>query len=176
MSLEHLPGILSTERLVLRPREPGDAGIMRQLWSERDERVPPHRRLDDDGRPTVEELAARIRADASSSGLLAVERKGIGDVIGYCGITASDDAPPNEPELAFELLRAVHGHGYATEAAAAVVAWARDAGYRRLRAGVWDWNAASRRVLTKLGFRETGSVGPGSVHRQSLMTIRDLEA
>jgi ribosomal-protein-alanine N-acetyltransferase len=176
MVLEHLPGILSTERLVLRLREPADAGIMRQLWSERDERVPPHRRLNEEGRPTVEELAARIRAEATSSGLLAVERKGTGDVIGYCGINAPNDTAPNEPELAFELLRAVHGHGYATEAAAAVVDWARVAGYPRLRAGVWDWNLASRRVLAKLGFREAGSVGPGSTHGQSLMTIRDLTA
>jgi ribosomal-protein-alanine N-acetyltransferase len=162
MALEQLPGILTTERLVLRPREPGDAGVMRQLWSERDERVPPHRRLDDEGRPTVEELAARLRAEAPSSGLLAVERKGVGDVIGYCGINT------------LELLRAVHNHGYATEAGGAVVAWAREAGYSRLRAGVWDWNVASRRVLQKLGFREVGSVGHRSPHGQSLMTIRDL--
>jgi ribosomal-protein-alanine N-acetyltransferase len=174
MALEQLPGILMTERLVLRPLEPGDAGVMRQLWSERDERVPPHRRLDDEGRPTVEELAARLRAEAPDSGLLAVERKGVGDVIGYCGINALDDAPPDEPELAFELLRAVHNHGYATEAGGAVVAWAREAGYSRLRAGVWDWNVASRRVLQKLGFREVGNVGPRSPHGQSLMTIRDL--
>jgi ribosomal-protein-alanine N-acetyltransferase len=176
MALEHLPGILMTERLVLRPREPGDAAVMRQLWSERDERVPPHRRLDAEGRPTVEELAARIRAKAPNSGLLAVERKGTGDVIGYCGITAADDAPPNEPELALELLRAVHGHGYATEAGGAVVTWAGEVGFSRLHAGVWDWNVASRRVLQKLGFRETGSVGPRSPHGQSLMTICDLGA
>ena len=39
--------------------------------------------------------------------------------------------------------------------------WASEAGYRRLWAGVWDWNVASRRVLEKLGFREAGRVEPG---------------
>ena len=53
----------------------------------------------------------------------------------------------NEPELAFELLRAVHNRGYVTEAASAVILWAGEAGYPRLWATVWDWNVASRGVL-----------------------------
>jgi GNAT superfamily N-acetyltransferase len=76
-----------------------------------------------------------------------VERKGTADVIGYCGLTVHGNGSPDEPELAYELLRAAHGRGYATEAGRAVVTWASEAGYRRLWAGVWDWNAASRRVL-----------------------------
>ena len=87
-----------------------------------------------------------------------MERKGTADVIGYCGLTIHGNGLPDEPELAYELLSAVHGCGYATEAGRAVVAWADEAGYRRLRAGVWDWNVASRRVLEKLGFREAGRV------------------
>jgi [ribosomal protein S5]-alanine N-acetyltransferase len=53
-----------------------------------------------------------------------------------------------------------------------VVTWATEAGYRRLWAGVWDWNVASRRVLEKLGFREAGRVQPVSVHGHSLLTVR----
>ncbi len=60
-----------------------------------------------------------------------------------------------EPELAFELLRQAWGRGYATEAAWAVLEWARSSGHERLWATVWDWNTASRRVLAKLGFTET---------------------
>jgi [ribosomal protein S5]-alanine N-acetyltransferase len=71
------------------------------------------------------------------------------------------------------LLRAAHGCGYATEAGRAVVTWASEAGYRRLWAGVWDWNVASRRVLEKLGFRETDRVEPGSVYGHSLLTVRE---
>jgi ribosomal-protein-alanine N-acetyltransferase len=36
-----------------------------------------------------------------------------------------------------------------------VVGWARSSGCERLWASVWQWNAASRRVLEKVGFTET---------------------
>jgi hypothetical protein len=66
--------------------------------------VPPRRRIDADGHPTVGDLEESIRTHQSSSiGLLAVERKAEGDVIGYCGLIESDRG--EEPELAFELLR-----------------------------------------------------------------------
>lgn len=166
---------LETDRLVLRGRRSDEAAVYRQLWTERDPRVPAHRRVDTDGRPTVEDIAAWIDAEAGGPvpRLLAVERKAAGDVIGYCGLTDRSSGPAGEPELAFELLRAVHGNGYATEAGQAVVAWADESGIARLWAGVWDWNVASRRVLAKLGFRETGQVERTSVHGQSLLTVRE---
>jgi ribosomal-protein-alanine N-acetyltransferase len=110
--------------------------------------------------------------DRLGPGILAVERKGTADVIGYCGLTFHGNGSPDEPELVYELLRAAHGCGYATEAGRAVVTWASEAGYLRLGAGVWDWNVASRRVLEKLGFRETGRVEPDSVYGYSIMTTR----
>jgi [ribosomal protein S5]-alanine N-acetyltransferase len=154
----------------------GEAAVYRQLWTERDPRVPPHRRIDSDGRPTIEDIAAQIRAGLAEPGpgILAVERKASADVIGYCGLSIHGNGSADEPELAYELLRAAHGCGYATEAGRAVVAWASEAGYRRLWAGVWDWNAASRRVLDKLGFREEGRVEPSSVYGHSLLTVREL--
>ena len=166
---------LETDRLILRHSRMGDAIVYRQLWTERDLRVPPHRRINAEGRPTVEDIAARIRAEREAPGprLLTVERKDTADVIGYCGLTVHGSGSPDEPELAYELLRAAHGRGYATEAGRAVVTWASEAGYRRLWAGVWDWNVASRRVLDKLGFRETGRVEPGSVYGHSLLTVRE---
>ena len=96
------------------------------------------------------------------------------DVIGYCGLIFHGNGPPDEPELAYELLRAAHGCGCATEAGRAVVTWASEAGYQRLWAGVRDWNAASRRVLEKLGFRETGRVEPDAVYGDSLLTVREF--
>ena len=127
------------------------------------------------GRPTVQDIAARIQAEnaASGPGLLAVERNSMRDVIGYCGLIFQGNGSVDEPELAYELLRAAQGAGYATEAAQAVVNWATDAGYRRLWATVWDWNIASRRVLAKLGFQETGPVEPHSTYGVSLLTIRE---
>jgi RimJ/RimL family protein N-acetyltransferase len=153
----------------------GDAAVYRQLWTERDLRVPPHRRINSEGRPTVEDIAAQICAahQEPGLGLLAVERKGTADVIGYCGLIVHGNGSPDEPELAYELLRTAHGCGYATEAGRAVVTWADEVGYRRLCAGVWDWNVASRRVLEKLGFRETVRVESGSVYGHSLLSVRE---
>ena len=166
---------LETDRLILRHRRVGEAAIYRQLWAERDPRVPPHRRINSEGRPTVEDIAAQLRAERGEPGpgILAVERKGTADVIGYCGLTFHGNGSPDEPELAYELLRAAHGRGYATEAGRAVVTWASEAGYRRLWAEVWDWNVASRRVLEKLGFRETGRVEPDSDYGHSLLAVRE---
>ncbi len=176
MSRVRVLDTLETDRLILRYRRVGEAAIYRQLWTERDLRVPPHRRIDPDGRPSEEDIAAQIRAEREGRGpgILAVERKGTADVIGYCGLTFHGNGSPDEPELAYELLLAAHGCGYATEAGWAVVAWASEAGYPRLWAGVWDWNVASRRVLEKLGFRETGRVEPGSVYGHSLLTVREI--
>ncbi len=102
--------------------------------------------------------------------MLAVERKGTGDVIGYCGLVDSEAGPASEPELAFELLRRVWGQGYATEAASAVLDWARASGRERLWATVWDWNTASRRVLAKLGFTETGRTEVDRLHGTTVFT------
>lgn len=171
---------LETERLVLRVSEPADAQVFRTLWTERDPRVPPHRRIGPDGRPTVADIAARLGSASPEHPLrlLTVLRRGssaAGDalaVIGYCGLLDHGNGSPEEPELAYELRRDAQGRGYATEAAAAVVGWADAAGYQRLWAGVWDWNTASRRVLRKLGFTELGPRGPRSEHGCSLLTVR----
>jgi len=167
---------LETDRITLRPQRVSDAAVYRQLWAERDVRVPQHRQINLDGRPTEEDIATQIRDErqASRPGLLAVERKAAGDVIGYCGLVFNGDGTNDEPELAFELLRAIHNKGFATEAGWAVVRWAGEAGYGRLWATVWDWNVASRRVLEKLGFRDTGGVGPETVHGRSLLTVLEV--
>ena len=59
----------------------------------------------------------------------------------------------DEPEIAYELLRAFHGHGYATEAARAVVDAAFATGRRRIWSTVRAWNTPSLNVLEKLGFQ-----------------------
>jgi ribosomal-protein-alanine N-acetyltransferase len=167
--------MLETDRLLLRPWRVVEAAVQRELWTQRDPRVPPHRRIDAGGRPTVAELEEAIRAGRSASvGLLAVERKAVGDVIGYCGLTDRGRGFEGEPEMAFELLRRTWGRGYATEAAMAVLDWARLAGYGRLWAMVWEWNTASRRVLEKLGFTETDHEQVDAVHGTSLVTTKRL--
>ena len=167
--------VLETGRLLLRPWRVAEAVVLRELWTERDPRVPPHRRIDAHGRPTVADLEDSIRTNQPSSiGLLAVERKAAGDVIGYCGLIDSGRGSAGEPELAFELLRRVWHQGYATEAALAVLDWARSSGYERLWATVWEWNTASRRVLAKVGFTETERKELDAVYGNNLFTTRQL--
>ncbi|ANY09695.1 GNAT family acetyltransferase [Pseudonocardia sp. HH130630-07] len=167
--------VLGTPRLLLRPWRVTEAAVQRELWAERDPRVPPHRRIDADGRPTVAEIEESIRlSPVWSTGLPAIERRSAHDVVGYCGLIDSEETPDGEPELAFELLRRVWGRGYATEAGLAILERARSSGHRRLWATVWGWNVASCRVLDKLGFVETGRREAHVVHGANLVFSRRL--
>ena len=168
--------VLETDRLLLRFWRVTEAVVQRELWTERDPRVPSHRRIDADGRPTVADLEESIRTNqpSSSIGLLAVERKAAGDVVGYCGLVDSGRGSRGEPELVFELLRRVWRQGYATEASLAVLDWARSSGYERMWATVWEWNTASRRVLAKAGFTETERKEVDPVYGTTLFTTRRL--
>lgn len=166
--------MLETDRLLLRPLRASDAVMQRQLWSERGPRVPAHRRISADGHPTLEELQERIRTGfrGHSLGLLAIEQRSTGEVIGCCGLLESSHFPTDEPEIAFELLHDRWGRGYATEAARAVVEWADAGGVPRLWATVREWNTASRRVLATLGFVETDRVQPDPEHGDTLFITR----
>lgn len=90
-----------------------EVNIQRELWTERDPRVPPHRRIDADGHPTVAELEVSIATNppSSSISLLAVDRKAARDVIGYGGLIDSGRGSEGEPDLDFELLHRVRRQG-----------------------------------------------------------------
>lgn len=168
--------ILKTDRLVLRRWRGADADVQRRFWEARDPRVPPHRRIGSDGRPTLEDIQDRIkRSDPDPTlGLLAVERRDFGTVIGYSGLIPNDHGQDDEPELAYEFLPAVWGQGYATEASLAVISWAGESGYRRLWATVREWNTASRRVMVKLEFTMTARVEPDDTYGNSLFYTKIL--
>lgn len=104
----------------------------------------------------------------------AIERKAEGDVIGSCGLVDSERVPAREPELAFELLRRHWHQGYATEAALAVIDWAQSSGHERLWATVWEWNTASRRVLSKVSFVETERRDVDADRGTTLFTTKQL--
>jgi RimJ/RimL family protein N-acetyltransferase len=149
-----MPLRLLTERLTLRPWTEADADDYRALVTERDPRARAAER--GDVLPTVENIRGRIAnqlADTGRSGiaLLPAFRRVEGDFVGYCGLIAGHSGF-EEPELGYELLRRFHGNGYATEAARAVVDAAAGTGRKRLWSTVRVWNAASLRVLDKLGF------------------------
>ena len=100
----------------------------------------------------ADRLAAQeIAARRLGIGLLAIERRDSGDVIGYCGLILGRGTL-DEPEIAYELLRRFHGHGYGTEAARAIRDTAVATGRRRLWSTVRASNTPSLRVLEKIGF------------------------
>lgn len=172
-----LPAALTTDRLRLRRRRPSDAAGMRRLWQERDPRS--RRLIDADGHPTVIEMADLILGqlvddDRTGLGLLAIEPIGSSDLLGYCGLTVGV-ATEQEPELAFELFESAQGRGYATEAARAIVAAARDTGRERLWATVRDDNGPSLNVLRKLGFSDSGRRTEHPVHGTSLWMTLSLQ-
>lgn len=142
---------IETERLTLRIRDERDAEWYRELVGERGEEM-----------PTLEEATARLAryrdlTTGTGIGALAICRRAEGDAIGYCALIVGR-ASLDEPEIAYELLRRFHGHGYATEAAQALVAAAAATGRRRLWSTVGAWNAPSLRVLERIGFRRDHTV------------------
>ncbi len=74
------------------------------------------------------------------------------EALGYTAIVVGRGSLA-EPELAYELLPRAHGHGYATEAARALLDAAFETGRRRIWSTIGSWNAPSLRVAEKLGFR-----------------------
>ncbi|WJV45046.1 GNAT family N-acetyltransferase [Streptomyces flavofungini] len=142
---ETMPFHLETERLILRPWAESDAAEFCALLSERGK-----------GTPTVEHIRksiAELLSATATTGiaLLPIQRREEGDFIGYCGLIIGRSTL-EEPEIAYELFQRVHGSGYATEAAGAVLDAAIATGRKRLWSTVGAWNAPSLRVLEKLGF------------------------
>ncbi|MEU6151359.1 GNAT family N-acetyltransferase [Actinosynnema sp. NPDC047251] len=138
---------LETERLVMRPWVASDVGEYRALVTERG-----------GGVPAVENIQERIESQLAATArtgiaLLTLRRRVEGDFIGYCGLIIGR-ASLDEPEIAYELFQRVHGFGYATEAARAVLDAAIAGGWTRLWSTVGAWNAPSLRVLEKLGFEQ----------------------
>ncbi len=151
MTWKPLAPVVETERLTLRVRDERDAAWYRELIGERGEE-----------KLTLEESMVRLARfrDATEDiglGARAIDRRAEGDTIGYCALVVGR-ATVDEPEIAYELLQRFHGHGYATEAAQALVVAAAATGRRRLWSTVRAWNAPSLRVLEKLGFRRDRTV------------------
>lgn len=166
------PGVVfETERLVLRPWRITDARFHRMLWEERDMRVPAHRRITPDGRPTLAELTDWLSSyePVPAPGLMVVQRQRVISPVGYCGLIPNSVGLPDEPELAFEFLRTFWNLGFATEASRKIIEQARAIGYRQLTSTVREWNTASLRVLEKLGFEATYEREIDDAHGDSLL-------
>lgn len=77
-----------------------------------------------------------------------------------------DQARGQQAELGWVLDPAIHGHGYGTEYAAALMAIAFNGlGVRRVEANCFADNLASRRLMEKIGMRLEGHFRQESLHR-----------
>src|SRR6185436_10062199 len=89
---------------------------------------------------------------------VAVDRATDGTFIGWCGLTQGNPAH-RSASMGYCLDDAAWGHGYATEAARALLQWAfATLDLNRVQAETDTRNAASARVLEKLGFVREGTL------------------
>ena len=147
---------IRTERLVLRPPEPGDALRIHRLIGEwevaRMTANVLHPYEDGMAEDWINKSVRELEAGEAYH--LAVARRGSPDVIGAVGLTLGE---PDAPTIGYWIGRPYWGRGFATEAASALVAFGFDSlCAARIDATVLPANPASARVLGKLGFVGTG--------------------
>ena len=149
---------LTTARLRVRALAPDDAPFIVTLLND-----PSFiRNIGDRGVRTEEDALEYLVAGPLASyarhgfGLCAVALAASGEAIGICGLLQRDELP--SPDLGFALLPRFWSQGYAFEAASAVMADARARlGLATVLAIANPANAASIRLLERLGFTDTGS-------------------
>ena len=146
---------LRTERLRLRPLEPGDRFALHRLWTE-----PAVRRFLWDDRvielATVDEVIAKSAASfaAAGHGLFALLEPRGDALLGAAGIYPLQ---PGEPELIYSLAPACWGRGLASEASRAVIADVFERlGFARVLARTDVPNRASVAVMERLGMTSAG--------------------
>jgi ribosomal-protein-alanine N-acetyltransferase len=149
---------LETERLILRPFEPGDAEELHAVHADPTTFAyigsPPPSSIEET-RARIERIRARL--EDRISGPWAVVEKSSGRLIGDSGLQILEDGP--EVELGYKLGREFRGRGFATEAGRAWVAYGFETlGLDRIVAVAWPENTASWRVMEKCGMT---LVGPG---------------
>jgi RimJ/RimL family protein N-acetyltransferase len=144
--------VLETERLALRRLVPEDADFILELMNDPDWL----RYIGDRGIRTVEDARSYIVTGPVAMysrlgfGLYAVELRDDPEPIGICGLIKREWL--EEVDLGFAFLPAFRGAGYAHEAAAATLDYARTTlGLERIAAIVSPENEDSVRLLAKLG-------------------------
>jgi len=142
--------VLETERLLLRRWRETDLEPFAAMNADPD--VMEHFSSGPLGQDASDGLARYADAcfEAHGFGLAALERKGDGAFLGFCGL-ARHRRRPHEVEVGWRLARAAWGHGYATEAGRAWLEAARELGLERVECYPAVSNARSLAVAHRLG-------------------------
>lgn len=145
--------ILDTERLRLRLLTPEDAPFYLDVVNDPgfiefigDRNI----RTLEAARQAITDGPMAMQAAVGHS-LCLVELKRDRTPVGMCGLIKRDTLP--EVDIGYAFLPQHGGNGYATEAAAGVLAFANSIGKRRVLAITSPGNAASNAVLKKIGMR-----------------------
>lgn len=150
---------LTTERLALREFSDEDAPFVLALLNDPDF----IRHIGDRDVRTLDDARAYLRNGPMASyaqhgyGLWRVALAGDDTPIGMCGLIKRAGLP--DPDIGYAYLPEFRGRGYAVEAAAAALAFARDGlRFRRLLGITSMDNDRSGRVLERIGLRRDGEV------------------
>jgi RimJ/RimL family protein N-acetyltransferase len=144
---------ITTERLVLRPLRESDLDALAAIYADpRTTRFLGGPRTRDDTRTRLEWMIAAH--SEQGFGLLATTLREEGTLIGRCGILVQDVESARENEIAYLLGSGWWGHGYATEAAAAIRDHAHSQlGFERLISLIAPENTASQAVARRIGMQ-----------------------
>jgi RimJ/RimL family protein N-acetyltransferase len=142
--------VLTTERLRLRPLTLDDTDRLLAVLGDplAVAHSPAPKRRDE-----VERWIAWATESYATNGfgLWAIERLEDGAFLGDCGPMLQPVAGDVLPEIGYHLVRREWGHGYATEAASAALAWVfRETAYERACSIVSPANEPSRRVAERI--------------------------
>ena len=153
-----MPPVLASPRLSLRPLHPADAGPI-SLWCGQYRVASMLARVPHPYPPgAAEAFIARARSGAGGEQVWALDGtpSGAADFLGVVGLRATDD--PGVRGLGYWVGPPAWGLGYATEAVATVLDAAfADPAIKAIETTVYTDNAASARVLEKMGFVVIGA-------------------
>jgi 8-oxo-dGTP diphosphatase len=170
---------LKTERLTLRPFQPGDAANLHRLINNFDiakmlEMVsfPYHRERADEW---IVSATANLTAGTACQLAITGQEQEQEVLVGGVGITI--DRPSRTGRLGYWVGQKYWGHGVATEAAGRLIRWGfANLEIDRITAGVATDNPGSAAVLRRIGFRQVGEGNQHFASRSSHVPIWLFEA
>ncbi|WP_363130505.1 GNAT family protein [Sphingomonas sp.] len=140
--------VMETERLVLRQLRADDADALHPMYSDAEANIYGSHPATTSIEETREQMAKRV-ADTAWRGW-AITLKGDDTAIG--NVASYEKRQGKVTEIGYMLRRDHWGHGYATEAVAAMIELLFAEGQRRVFADTDPDNAPSIAVVTRLGF------------------------